>query len=205
LTLSIFSLEKILEIYGVSEMKHNREFEIAWQGLKPGIHEFQYNIDNRFMLEHGEHEQEYSDLDVQVKLRLDKQTNFFLLHLDVDGSMVVPCDRCGDEFSLRLWDEFDFIIKLAGEEATEIDDEDDVVFIPRTETVIDISPWLYEYVKLSIPLQRIHPEQPDGTSGCNANALDLLQHLTEEEQHQQVNNIWKGLDALKGKIKRKSK
>lgn len=185
-------------------MKHNREFEIAWQGLKPGIHEFQYNIDTRFMQEHGEHDQDYSNLQVLVKLKFDKQTNFFLLHLDVDGIMQVPCDRCGDDFELRLWDEFDLIIKLANEDATTIDDEDDVVFIPRNETVLDISPWLYEYVKLSIPLQRIHPALADGTSGCNPNALNLLHHLTEEEQHQKVNNIWKGLDALKGNIKRKS-
>ncbi len=186
-------------------MKHNREFEIAWQGMKPGVHEFQYNIDSRFMQEHGEHEQDYSNLDVLVKMRFDKQTNFFLLHFDVDGNMQVPCDRCGDEFLLRLWDEFDLIIKLASEDATIIDDEDEVVFIPRTETVLDISPWIYEFVKLSIPLQRIHPESLDGISGCNPNALDLLQHLSEEEQHEQVNNIWKGLDALKGKINSKSK
>ncbi|RYE23203.1 MAG: DUF177 domain-containing protein, partial [Sphingobacteriales bacterium] len=118
-------------------MKHNREFEIAWQGLKPGVHKFQYDLDDRF-LEGRDGERDFKDLDAQVTLTFDKKTNFFLCHFDIDGSATVPCDRCGDDFKLRLWDEFDLVIKLTGtEEAEEIDEDADVVFIPRSETVID--------------------------------------------------------------------
>lgn len=189
-------------------MKHNREFEIAWQGLKPGLHEFQYDIDNRFMQEHGEHDQDIQDLNAQVKVKFDKKTNFFMLHFDVDGHVLVPCDRCGDDFKLRLWDEFDLLIKLAGEDADEIDEDSDVVFIPRSETVIDISNWLYEFVTLSIPLQRIHQNGADGEPECNPQALKLLNQLEPEPEDQPANDIWKGLEALKDKTeksKRKSK
>ena len=34
-------------------MKHNREYEIAWQGLKPGAHTYMHDIDDRFMEERG--------------------------------------------------------------------------------------------------------------------------------------------------------
>lgn len=177
-------------------MKHNREFEIAWQGLKPGVHKFQYELDDRF-LEEREGERDFKDLDAQVTLTFDKKTNFFLCHFDIDGSVTVPCDRCGDEFKLRLWDEFDLVIKLTGtEEAEEIDEDADVVFIPRSETVIDMSNWIYEFVLLSIPLQRVHTAKPDGTTGCNAEALKLLTQLSEPEDKPK-NDIWKGLEALK--------
>lgn len=186
-------------------MKHNREFEIAWQGLKPGVHTFQYELTDKFITERSEKEIDFKDLDAQVTLRFDKKNNFFLCHFDIDGSVTVACDRCGDDFKLRLWDEFDLVIKLTGtEEAEETDDDADVVFIPRSETVIDISDWVYELVLLSIPLQRIHPDKADGTPGCNPEVLKLLSQLSEPGEEPK-NDIWKGLEALKEKTNNKRK
>jgi uncharacterized metal-binding protein YceD (DUF177 family) len=184
-------------------MKYNREFEIAWQGLKPGPHTYVYDIDDRFMQER-EVGEGFTNWNAQITLGFDKHENFFMLHFDIDGNVTVPCDRCGDEFKLRLWDEFDLVIKLTGDDAGEVEDEDDVVFIPRSETVIDISNWLYEFLMLSVPLQHIHPDKPDGKPGCNPQALNLLNKLSEHEEPNK-NPIWKGLDALKETKSKKSK
>ena len=178
-------------------MKHNREFEIAWQGLKPGIHTYVYDIDDRFMQDRGVDES-LTGWQAKVTLVFDKHEGFFMLHFDVDGKITVPCDRCGDDFGLRLWDEFNLVIKLTGDDAVDIEDEDDVIFIPRSETVIDISSWIYEFLMLSVPLQRIHPDNDDESSGCNPQALALLDKLSES--HEKTKNpLWKGLDKLKGK------
>jgi uncharacterized metal-binding protein YceD (DUF177 family) len=182
-------------------MKHNREFEIAWQGLKPGPHTYIYDLDDRFMQER-EADDSFKDWNVRVNLGFDKHESFFMLHFDVDGTVTVPCDRCGDEFRLRLWDEFDLVVKLMGEDAEKIEDEDDVVFIPRSETVLDISKWLYEFVMLSIPLQRIHPDKEDGSSGCNQQALSLLDKLAEHPAENK-NPLWKGLEEIKLDAKEK--
>lgn len=176
-------------------MKHNREFEIAWQGLKPGPHTYVYDIDDRFM-EGREIDESFKDWDVKVTVGFDKHESFFMLHFDIDGLVSVPCDRCGDEFKLRLWDEFDLVVKLTGDDAEKIEDEDDVVFIPRSETVIDISNWVYEFLMLSVPLQHIHPDQADGKPGCNPQALNLLSKLSEPSEPVQ-NPLWKGLDKLR--------
>lgn len=178
-------------------MKYNREFEIAWQGLKPGLHTFIYDIDDKFMHERNP-DNNYNNWNAKVNLIFDKHENFFMLHYDIDGSVMVPCDRCGDDFKLKLWDEFNMVIKLVGDEETDITEEDDVVFIPRSETVIDISKWVYEYLMLSIPMQRIHPDKPDNTPGCNAVALNLLNKLSGPDETT-YNPIWKGLENLKNK------
>lgn len=179
-------------------MRHNREFEIAWQGLKPGEHIFEYEVSDSFLHEHGEEGTDFKDLRAMVRLKFDKKASFFMLHFDIGGQVTVPCDRCGDDFPLNLWDEFDLIIKLAGEDAEEISDEADVVFIPRSETVLDIGKWVYEFVMLSIPLQRIHPQNADGEATCNPDALKLLEQLKEHpNENAPNNNLWKGLDALK--------
>jgi len=168
-------------------MKHNREYEIAWQGLKPGPHTYVYDIDDRFMMER-EVDESFKNWNARITLQFDKHESFFMLHFDVDGHVTVPCDRCGDEF--------DLVIKLTGDDASKIEDEDDVVFIPRSETVIDISNWLYEFLMLSVPLQHIHPDKEDGISECNPQALNLLDKLSEPPEHIK-NSLWKGLETLK--------
>lgn len=185
-------------------MKHNREFEIAWLGLKPGVHTYQYEIGDAFMQEHGG-QGDFRDVHAQVKLTFDKKNGFFMCHFDVGGYVTVPCDRCGQEFKFDLWDEFDLLIKLTGDEnAGEVDEDADVVFIPRSETVIDMSNWLYEFVMLSIPLQRIHPDKEDGEPGCDPKVLKLLDQLSEPDDKPK-NDIWKGLEALKEQNKKKRK
>jgi uncharacterized metal-binding protein YceD (DUF177 family) len=177
-------------------MKHNREFEIAWLGLKLGEHEYEFSIGDEFMRERGAPE-ELHGWNAQVKLNFDRQQSFFRLHFDVSGSVTVPCDRCGDDFLLPLWDEFDLLIKLTGDEEDdrETDDEADVAFLSRHETVIDISSWIYEFVMLSLPLQRVHPLNADGEPGCNPEALRLLSQLSAKEDAPE-HDIWKGLKNI---------
>lgn len=178
-------------------MKHNREFEIAWQGLKLGVHEYRFSLDDEFMKER-QAPAEMHDWHAEVALKFDRQPSFFMLHFDISGNVTVPCDRCGDDFALDLWDEFDLLVKLTGEtdEDGEQDEEADVVFIPRHETVIDISSWLYEFLMLSMPLQKVHPDGANGTPGCNPKALELLNQLAASEEPLK-NDIWKGLEAFK--------
>jgi uncharacterized metal-binding protein YceD (DUF177 family) len=172
-------------------MKHNREFEIAWLGLKVGEHVYDFSIGDAFMQEHGA-PAELHDWAAVVKLRFDRQQSFFRLHFDISGSVIVPCDRCGDDFTLALWDEFDLLVKLTGDEddEAETDEEADVAFISRSETVIDISGWLYEFVMLSVPLHKVHPDK-----GCNPEALKLLNQLSAAEDAPE-HDIWKGLKNI---------
>jgi len=179
-------------------MKYNREFEIAWQGLKLGVSEYTFSIGDEFMKEHHAPE-EFNDWHAEVKLKFDRQPSFFQLHFDIAGYVTAPCDRCGDDFKLDLWDEFDLMVKLTGdledEEAGE--EEADIAFITRSESILNIGNWIYEFVMLSVPLQKLHRENADGTPGCNPEALKLLSQLTEHEEAPTHSNIWKGLEAFK--------
>ncbi|MCC6185786.1 MAG: DUF177 domain-containing protein [Chitinophagaceae bacterium] len=178
-------------------MKRSMEFELAWQGLKMGEHILDYQLDSTFLKEKGEMPDDITDIDANVRLKLNKHESFFELHFDIDGYIITPCDRCGDDFKLSLWDEFDLIVKLSDTEISdEISEDADVVFVPRSETVLDLSKWLYEFLILSIPLQRVHPNDADGNSECNQEVLRLLGAYTER-QDEKTNNIWKGLDAIK--------
>ena len=179
-------------------MKNHREFEIPWFGLKEGIHEYQFQITDKVIEELGHEHPDFNNLDASVVLKLNKHNGFLELHFDIDGKMDVACDRCGDPFSMRLWDEFDLIVKFTGEsdeERGEDEDEADIVFIPRSEAIVDVSTWIYEFIMLSMPLQHIHPDKADGSPGCNPEALKLLSRMTGGDETRK--NLWSGLDKFK--------
>jgi uncharacterized metal-binding protein YceD (DUF177 family) len=185
-------------------MKNSRVFEIAWQGLKLGEHELIFDLDDKFLIWKYP-ETEYKQLNVQIKVTFDKQVNFFMFHFNIDGSLIVPCDRCGEEFELSLWDEFDLLVKLNDvEDEDQIEEEADVVFISRSETVLDISDWLYEFLMLSIPLQKIHPQDAKGNDTCNPDVLAFLKQSAEALEQENKNTIWKGLDSIKIEDNKKS-
>lgn len=172
------------------------EFELAWQGMKLGEHQFDYLLNNDFFANSQGPLEEITDIEAKVGLRFVKRENFFELHFDIGGWIMTPCDRCGDEFRMELWDEFDLVVKLDDSEREEgWEEEADVVFIPRSETVLDISRWLYEFVVLSIPLQRIHPTDANGRDTCNEEALRLLGKLAEQPEEPK-NDIWNGLKSI---------
>ncbi|MFT4062056.1 MAG: DUF177 domain-containing protein [Edaphocola sp.] len=179
-------------------MKHHREFEIPWLGLKDGVHEYKFDVDDKLIEALGHGQESFSNLDAVVALKLDKHNGFLQLRFDVDGSMDVACDRCGDVFALPLWDEFDLIVKFTGdadENSGAEEGEADIVFLPRSETILDVSDWVYEFIMLSMPMQLLHPNKPDGTSGCNPEALKLLERMNGAEE--QKKTLWSGLDKFK--------
>lgn len=186
-------------------MNYRREFDIAWQGLKMGHHTYEYVIDDNILSRLGYARQEdFKNLKAKVSLDFEKENGFFLLHFGVDGTADVVCDRCGDHFNLQLWDEFDLVLKLADEEQVETlnkeDESGEIVFIPRSETVINVFEWLYEFIILSFPIQKIHPDLENGLPGCNAEVLALLDKMRQEEEAK-AKTIWKDLDQFKDKIK----
>jgi len=65
-------------------MNFRREFEIAFVGLKPGLHHFEYQIDDKFFAQYES--QDFTNCKATVKLELDKKNSFMLLKFDIDGS-----------------------------------------------------------------------------------------------------------------------
>ena len=180
-------------------MKRHREFQIAWLGLKEGIHHFEYEVDDKVMEDLGFEHPDFEHLKAKVDLKFERNNNFFQLHFDIDGSLDAPCDRCGDNLSVQLWDEFNLIIKLTeNEEEAERQNEQedaDVVFISRGETVIDVFNWVYEFIVLSVPIQHIHPNDEEGNSTCNPEALRLLEQMKPPTP--ESNPLWEGLNKFK--------
>ncbi|WP_255578209.1 DUF177 domain-containing protein [Chitinophaga sp. sic0106] len=179
------------------DMKPHRDFEIAFVGLKPGVHTFQYEVDESFF-ENYDGPRDFSNCKATVNLNLDKKSNFFMLKFEIGGTATVNCDRCGEPFELQLWDDFNHVVKLVDnpEEMNESEEDPDVSYISRTESHLNVSDLIYEFIHLSIPMQHIHPDTADGKSGCNPKVIEMLERMNQQAKEND-NPIWKGLDKFK--------
>jgi len=177
-------------------MNSRRNFDIAFVGLKPGTHEFEYNIDDKFFVEYQE--QDFRNCIAQIKLTLDKQNGFMLLKFEVGGKLEVTCDRCGNDLPLDLWDEFNIVVKMVDdpEVMNEQEEDPDVYYISKGESHLHTADWIYEFINLSIPMQRMCGEDKIGGPHCNKEVLAMLKKLDTHE-NPGTNPLWKGLEKFK--------
>ncbi|MBE2229993.1 MAG: DUF177 domain-containing protein [Chitinophagaceae bacterium] len=178
-------------------MSRRREYEIAFVGLKPGVHVFSYEIGDRFF--EVFQQQDFRNCRATVKLELDKKSSFMLLKFEIGGTLEVTCDRCNNNLPLELWDEFSITVKMVEEpdQMNEQEEDPDVYYISRGESHLNVEEWIYEFINLSIPMQKTCSyEKMDGPY-CNRAALEMLKKLENETPEQKTNPIWKGLEKFK--------
>lgn len=178
-------------------MSRRREFEIAFVGLKPGIHEFNYKIDDKFF--EAFQQQDFRNCQANVKLLLDKKSSFMQLKFEIGGNLEVTCDRCNSRLPLELWDEFNITVKIVEEPElmNEQEDDPDMYYIAQGESHFDVANWIYEFINLSLPMQKAcEYEKMDGPH-CNPSAMDVLKKMEPEEKESKENPIWKGLEKFK--------
>lgn len=178
-------------------MGHRREFEIAFVGLKPGIHKYEYEITDKFF--EAFQQQDFFNCTASVRLELDKKTGFMLLKFEMGGALEVTCDRCNNNLPLELWDEFTITVKMVDEpDLMNSQEEDpDVYYIGSSDSHIDVANWIYEFINLSIPMQRsCNYEKMDGPY-CNPAAMNVLKKMSAGEKEKKENPIWKGLEKFR--------
>ena len=177
-------------------MSNRREYEIAFVGLKPGIHVFEYKIADKFFIEYGD--QDFEHVEANVKLSLEKNSGFMMLKFDIDGKVDTNCDRCGNPLKVQLWDEYNIVVKMVEEPEMMNDQEEDpdVYYISHNESHLFIGDWIYEFINLSLPMQKICPDNEKGESLCNPAVLEKLKQMETDAEHT-TNPIWKGLEQFK--------
>lgn len=180
-------------------MGKRRAFEIAFVGLKPGIHDFTYEVDDAFFEE--VETREFTNCHATIKLQLDKKNGFLLLKFEIGGKADVVCDRCGNTITKDLWDEFNMLVKMVEnpDEMNQQEEDPDVFYISKTESHLHLNDWIYEFVSLSVPAQKLCDDDELGGSKCNKEVLEKLRAMEAGEDANNANAIWKGLEKFKKK------
>jgi uncharacterized metal-binding protein YceD (DUF177 family) len=114
-------------------------------------------------------------------VELDKRSSHIDLRFSISGRVRISCDRCLELFMHPLECENRLLIKLGKNWDT---DDPDILTIPFDENDLDIKQYLYEFIHLALPIQRIHPDDEKGNSGCNREMLKKISEHTINSQNE---------------------
>lgn len=168
-------------------MKALKEYVIPFVGLKEGIHDYAFDIDAKFF--ESFENSEIIRADVHVDMSLERQERMLIFNFATRGMLVLPCDRCLGEMELPVEGNDRLIVKFGHEWEEE---SDEIIVIPETESHIDISTYIFEYIMLKIPIQRVHPE---GEGLCDPEVISKLNEYKESD----ADPRWAALEQLRNK------
>ena len=151
----------------------NGNFIIPLNGLATGKNESFWKVDKEFF--ESFENSEILDAELSVSVLVEKSGRYIGVDCDICGSVTVECDRCLDDLVLPVDTEVRLSVKFGEEEPSEehAEGEREVVFVSQTEAELDMSQIVYDYICLSLPLQRVHEE-----GECNP---EVMARLSGEE------------------------
>lgn len=162
--------------------KKNNSYIIPFTLLKPGEHSYLFSIEKGLFLDNNY--DEIHDCQLKAHITFTKNSAILTVTFHVYGTVNITCDRCGDDFDMEINLDKKLLVKL---DSIIHSEEDDMISLGKDEVDFDIAPYIYQYIVLSLPMQRIHPEDKDGVRHCNPEALSKLKNLevkkSNEEQY----------------------
>ena len=135
--------------------------------MKENSAHYEFSLTNQFFADIDAPEIQKGKL--QVQLDVKKTMGIYVLNFHIEGSVVVPCDRCLDDMELPVETDDTLKVKLG----LEFSDEDDMVIVPEEDGYINVAWFMYEFIALSIPMKHVH-----APGKCNKGMMGALnKHL----------------------------
>ena len=171
---------------------------------------FEYQLDNIFFSNIGGEDIQKGKLTVYLTVK--KISMMFEFNFRIEGTIVIPCDRCLDDMDFAVMTNNRLIVKLGKEYAEE---SDEIIIIPEDEGEINLAWFLYEFIVLTIPIKHVHApgkcnkgmtsklkkHSPKG-SADDDDDFDSVETdedviISDEEDNSSTDSRW---DALRGLI-----
>ncbi len=168
-------------------MKELANYVLTISGLSQGLHEYDFEINDKFFT-HFE-SSTVKKGNINVKVYLSKQSSFMELIFDFEGQIETDCDRCLSNFYLPIKRNYTLLVKYSGDDEDK-EDEMDIIYISKKENELDISKFVYEFILLAIPMSKNHEMAGEQ---CEEGFTEFL-HQEKEETKEPTKSIW---DALK--------
>jgi uncharacterized metal-binding protein YceD (DUF177 family) len=170
-------------------MVGGKEYIIQFAGLSLGEHRYEFNIGDKFFESY-----DYSEIkraDILVELSLLKQSTMMILEFNISGTVKTDCDLCTEEFDLPIHGTHRLIVKVGGHETG--DEDDDIIYVAANEHELDIEQYIYEYIALSLPIRRVHPE-----GECDEEVLKKLKgYIIDHNDEPSSDPRWEKLKNIK--------
>ena len=85
------------------------KYSIEFKGLNEGLHDFEFEVDNKFF---AYFEESLVDVgEVTVSVILEKRSSFMKLHFKIKGWLELTCDRCLENYQQAIKHEAEMFVK----------------------------------------------------------------------------------------------
>lgn len=170
----------------------SRSYLITLNEFEEGHHSYDFEITRKFfdLFE----ESEIREGELVAVIDLEECPSNIDLTIRILGKVKVSCDRCLDMFDYPVECENKLFVRLG----KAFDDSDpEVITVTSFDHELDIKQYLYEFIHLALPIQRLHPDDDDGNSTCNPVMLKKLGEYLVEGESERYDSRW---DELKKSI-----
>lgn len=153
------------------KMKLNNPYTITFSGLPVGKHEYVIPITKDFLA--SQPIEEIENLEGSAQIILEKLNNLMKVYFVISGSYELACDRCNSTFvapfsvSEEMYLQHGIALSGTSENA---------IVLPEGVFELDTLPFIYEFIALSIPKRKVHPN-----NGCDVEVLKKLDALLVSE------------------------
>jgi len=114
---------------------------------------------------------------VNAKVSVKKKQSLYELSFVVEGTIIIPCNRCLDDMSQQINHKEKLQVKF-GETFSE---ENEIVIVPESDGGINVAWFLYEFIALSIPIKHVH-----APGECNVTMVSKLKkHITRQNNDEE--------------------
>ncbi len=126
-------------------------YKVDLKSMKTDIQEYEYQLDNQFFVNIGGEDVQKGK--IKVRLSVKKTVAMFELTFNIEGSVIIPCDRCLDDMELPISTNNRLVVKFGKDYSEE---SDEIVVIPESEGILNVAWFLYEFIVLTIPIKHVH-------------------------------------------------
>lgn len=165
-------------------MDRPKDLKIQFSGLKEGIHEFTFELDESFLETMGA--EEIGRCKFRHQVVLEKRTNMLVVEIESQGTLQTDCDRCAEEVEIPVEGSDRFFVKFGMDPS----DDDQIEVLEEGAHTLDLQNRIYQLELLSIPLKKAHPE-----GECDPAVLAYLQE-EESDEDQEIDPRWNALKDL---------
>ena len=152
------------------------DFLMPLSGLAPGRTSFRWHVGKAFF---GEFDNtDILDADIYVEVSAGKDGKDIYLDLHLEGTVTVICDRCLSEVELPVEAAPRFVVRF-DPSAPEMEGDREVL-VSEDPAVVDLRQVVYDYVYMSLPIQRTHPE-----GACDPDTVRFLGREKVEQPHEE--------------------
>lgn len=148
-------------------------YSIPLRHITSGSQSFVFHLTQEYFQKIDSPEVQKGDL--KANILVSKNKNGYELIFDIQGYILIPCDRCLDDMEQTIVIKEKLMVKFGKSFS---DNGIDVVIVPEDEGEINVAWFLYEFIVLAIPLKHVH--QP---GKCNKQMTGQLRKHSASSTH----------------------